>query len=94
MMWMETNVVLSTSPHPACDLLHSSTDLAQLSIIICTSTLSPAGVVSAGEQLWVVLAEAGLVSGVASSLHILSLGLASLAQLLRIELMILHKADN
>ena len=46
---------------------------------------------SAGEQLWVVLAEAGLVSGVASSLHILSLGLASLAQLLRIELIILHK---
>ena len=31
------NVVLSTSPHPACDLLHSSTDLAQLSIIICTN---------------------------------------------------------
>ena len=49
---------------------------------------------SAGEQLWVVLAEAGLVSGVASSLHILSLGLASLAQLLRIELMILHKARS
>ena len=36
-MWMETNVVLSTSPHSACDLLHSSTDLAQLSIIICTN---------------------------------------------------------
>ena len=49
---------------------------------------------SAGEQLWLVLAEAGLVSGVASSLHIPTLGLASLAQLLRIELMILHKADN
>ena len=49
---------------------------------------------SAGEQLWVVLAEAGPVSGVASSLHTLSLGLASLAQLLRIELMILHRADN
>ena len=48
---------------------------------------------SAGEQLWLVLAEAGLVSGVASSLHIPTLGLASLAQLLRIELMILHKAD-
>ena len=31
------NVVLSTSPHPACDLLHSSTDLAHLSIIICTN---------------------------------------------------------
>ena len=49
---------------------------------------------SAGEQLWVVLAEAGLVSGVASSLHIPTLGLASLAQLLRIELMILHKARS
>ena len=49
---------------------------------------------SAGEQLWLVLAEAGLVSGVASSLHTFTLVLASLAQLLRIELMILHKADN